>query len=97
MGEAGIVDDAQNGLYTLTYASAELAAHFLFVENMVHFRSGCEKEDGSLRSVECMFLQAGLHDIIMVDFAADKVDISAISSFAMIDSIKALMTTPPDF
>ncbi len=95
--EAGVIASAKPDLFTPAYDSAQLAANFLFIENVVHFRSGNEKETGRMASAECLYLQAGIHDVIMIDIAADKVEISAVSSRAMIDDIKAMMTVPPVF
>ena len=95
--KAGVIAARNGGLYTLAYESAELAAHFLFVENNVHFRCGRQNDDGSVAAAECIFLQAGVHDVIMVDIAAGKLEISSLSSYAMIDAIKRMMTTAPSF
>jgi hypothetical protein len=97
LAEAAVIGAARSGLYTLAYDSAQLAANFLFIENVIHFRSGSENGDGKLASAECMFLQAGIHDVIMVDLAADKIELSAVSSFAMIEDIKTMLTVPPSF
>ncbi len=93
---AGVIAAAKDGTYTSAYESAELAANFLFVENTVHFRAGSE-QNGTLSAAECMYLQAGIHDVIMMDVAADKIDITSTSSFNMIDNIKQMMTTPVKF
>jgi hypothetical protein len=77
--------------------SAELVAHFLFIENILHFKAGSENEEGKIFTAECMFLQAGVHDVIMVDAALDKIEISALSSYAMIEYIKRMLTNPPRF
>lgn len=93
---AGVCAAAKDGTYTAAYDSAELAANFLFIENTVRFRAGTET-NGSVNAAERMYLQAGIHDTIMVDVSVDKIDINSTSSFAMIDNIKQMMTTPPDF
>ena len=96
LAQVKVIAVAPGNLYALAYASAELAARFLVTDNVIHFRCGVEK-NGKVEAAECMFLQAGIHDVVMVDIAADKMDISALSSFAMVDNIKRMMTTPPSF
>ena len=91
---AKVVAATPGNLYALANESAELAARFLVTDNVIHFRCGVEK-NGKVEAAECMFLQAGIHDVIMLDVAADKMDITALSSFAMVDNIKTMMTTPP--
>jgi hypothetical protein len=95
MAAAGIVETT-GGVYSLIYDSAQLAARFLFIENTVHFRCGSE-DTGEMKVAECVYLQAGLHDTIMVDVAADKLEISAVPSFDMVNDIKRMMMTPPAF
>ncbi|MDD4874233.1 MAG: hypothetical protein PHE15_04590 [Dehalococcoidales bacterium] len=97
LSEAGVIGSVKGGLYTLAYASAQLAANFLFIENTVHFRSGKENKDGNIAFTEGMFVQAGIHDVIMIDISEGKVEISAVSSYAMTEDIKTMMTIPPDF
>ncbi len=93
---AGIIAENKDNLFKPALDSAELAANFLFIENIVHFKAGSEK-DSKINIVERMYLQAGVHDVISVDVSSEKIEISAVSSFDMVDTICKLMTTPPSF
>lgn len=95
--ENDIVAESNPGLYSVIRASAELAANFLFIENTLHFRAGSTGNDGHVSTSECVFLQAGLHDLIMLDVSAENIEISALSSYAVLEAIKHMMTTSPLF
>lgn len=94
--EAGVIAYAKDNLFKVDFASAELAANFLFIENIVHFKAGSE-EDNKIKVVECAYLQAGVHDIISINVSAKGIDISAVSSYNMIENIRLMMTNPPSF
>jgi hypothetical protein len=96
LADAGIVRADGGGLYTLAYESAVLAARFLFIENTIHFTAGSENGI-KVNIAECLFIQAGIHDAIMIDVSSKGIGITSLSSLAMIDAIKRMMTTPPAF
>lgn len=83
--------------YFLTGEALELASNFLVVENILHLRSGQEDDQGRILGAECVFLQAGLHDVLMLDISADAVEFNAISTAAMLDYVRKVMTSAPVF
>lgn len=93
--EAGLVSSNEAGV-ALVRDAYEFAANFLIIEHAVHTRVG--KLDGdTIRFGEALFLQAGLHDTLMIDSAGSSVDFSTISTSAMVEYLQHMMSRKPEF
>lgn len=82
--------------YRLIGEAYDLAVNFLIIENVLHVRCGKE-EAGVLVSGEALFLQAGLHDLLMLDVDAETVELNTISTFTMMEYLQEIMLQAPDF
>jgi hypothetical protein len=64
----------------------KLAASFLITESIFHIVVG-EEKDGSVNLSECVFLKAGNHDIISLDFGGGKVEIETVNGIRLLEII----------
>jgi hypothetical protein len=93
--EGGFVEKGEYG-YRLLGEAYDLAVNFLVIENSVHIRCGQEL-DGKLVTGEAMFLQAGLHDVLMLDIDSETIEFNTVSTYTMVEYLQSLMINPPDF
>lgn len=92
----GVAARMQDNTYSLAGDAFRLASNFLIIENVLNIRCGDEDGTGQVVSSECMFLQAGIHDILMLDVSSNaKVGISSVSGSVMTDFIRNMLANPP--
>lgn len=91
--EAGLAGKNPAGYFLLRDAY-EFAANFLIVEHAIHTRVG-KLDGGEIRFGEALFLQAGLHDTLMLDSDGKVIEFSTISTSAMIEYLQHMMVQKP--
>lgn len=94
MIETGIVAKTESG-YTLIHEAYALAVNLLVIENAFHLRVG--KLEGEIQSGEAVVLQAGLHDILMIDSDGGKIGFTSISTNALHEYLIQMVTEAPKF
>lgn len=93
--EAGLAEKGEYG-YRLLGEAYDLATNFLIIENVLHVRCG-QETNGKLVTGEAMFLQAGLHDVLMLDVDAETVEFNTVSTYTMMEYLQSMMLKAPDF
>ena len=63
----------------------------------MHVQTGAEGPDGRIRTAECVFMQAGLNDIVCIDGGGGKVSIETVSGAMLREYARRFLTTPPSF
>lgn len=91
--DAGVLSQNPAG-YVLVRDAYELAANFLIIEHAIHARVG-KLEGDDIRFGEALFLQAGLHDILMIDSDGTSIEFSSISTSAMVEYLQHMMVQKP--
>lgn len=77
--------------------AAAFASSFLVVDGIMHVQTGAEGSRGDFHAAECVFMQAGLHDIVCVDGGGGKVSIETISGARLQEFVRKFLTTAPSF
>lgn len=93
--EAGLAEKGDYG-YRLLGEAYDLATNFLIIENVLHVRCG-QETDGKIVTGEALFLQAGLHDVLMLDVDAATVEFNTVSTYTMMEYLQSMMLKAPDF
>ncbi len=84
----------EGGAYKLTGESLDLALNMLIFSNAVTLTSGIEGADGKVTIVGFSCIQAGVHDLLMIDFEEGKLGLDSVSASEVIDYIDAFMRKP---
>ncbi len=93
LAEAGIAAETDAG-WQLIWDAMEFAVKFLVIEHGVHARAG--KADGDqIRYGEALFLQAGLHDVLMIDSDGEAIEFSTLSTSAMVEILQRMVQEKP--
>lgn len=93
MIEAGVAVQNDSG-YTLIREAYAMAANLMIIEHVFHLRIG--KLDGAeIQSGEALILQAGLHDVLMIDSDGRKIGFSSISTNSMHEYLLQMVTEAP--
>lgn len=93
--EAGLAEKGVYG-YRLLGEAYDLATNFLIIEHVLQVRCG-QETNGKLVTGEAMFLQAGLHDVLMLDVDAETVEFNTVSTYTMMEYLQSMMLKAPDF
>lgn len=93
--EANLLEKGDYG-YRLLGEAYDLAANFLIIENVLHVRCG-QETNSQIVTGEAMFLQAGLHDVLMLDVDAETVELNTLSTYTMVEYIQSMMLKAPNF
>lgn len=93
--QADLAEKGDDG-YRLIGEAHDLAVNFLVIEHVLHVRCGQEKDDGIVTG-EGLFLQAGLHDVLMMDVDSETVEFNTVSTYTMLDYMQNMITKSPDF
>lgn len=93
--EAGYAEKGDYG-YRLIGEAYDFAVNFMSIENILHMRCG-QEIDGKILTGEAMFLQSGLHDVIMLDVDAESIEFNTVSTFTMVEYLQAMMMKAPEF
>ncbi|UWG98637.1 hypothetical protein LPY66_07570 [Dehalobacter sp. DCM] len=91
--DAGYISKNETG-YSLVREAYAMAVNMLIIENVFHLRIG-KVDNNEIQSGEALFLQAGLHDALMIDSDGKKIGFTSVSTNAMIEYLISMMTTPP--
>lgn len=92
--EAGLVGRNPAGCF-LTRDAYDFAVNFLIIEHAIHTRVG-KLEGEEIRFGEALFLQAGLHDTLMLDSDGKSIEFSSISTSAMVEYLQHMLIQKPD-
>jgi len=93
--EVNLLEKSEQG-YRLIGEAYDLATNFLIIENVLHARLG-EERDGEIVSGEALFLQAGLHDVLMIDVDAETVEFNTVSTQTLVEYVQTMMVKAPAF
>ena len=93
--EANLAEQGEYG-YRLIGEAYDLAVNFLVIEHVLHVRCGQEKDDGVVTG-EGLFLQAGLHDLLMMDVDKETVEFNTVSTYTMMDYLQNMISKAPNF
>lgn len=93
LDEGALVEQGEYG-YRLLGEAHDLAANFLIIENLLNVRCG-QIQAGQIITSEALFLQAGLHDLLMIDYDGQGIDISTVSSYTMQEYVQNILLTRP--
>jgi hypothetical protein len=94
MIEAGIAARNDKGGYTLLREAYAMAVNLLIIEHAFHLRIG-KMSGGEILSGEALILQAGLHDVLMIDSDGQKIGFTSISTNAMHEYLLQMVTEAP--
>lgn len=92
---ANMVESGDYG-YRLIGEAYDLAVNFLIIEHVLHVRCGRE-QDGEILIGEGLFLQAGLHDVLMLDVDLETVEFNTVSTQTMVEYLQTMVSQAPDF
>ena len=94
--EGGLVSPApgMQDTWILAEAYTLLGRSFLVTQSVTILETVARKADGSLLSSGTLFVNAGIHDILVFLFDAEEVQISTLSCRAMLDMIKYYLECP---
>ncbi|MGE5543015.1 MAG: hypothetical protein ACM3WT_08245, partial [Bacillota bacterium] len=67
------------------------------VDGIMHIQTGAEGPGGVIRAAECVFVQAGLNDIVSIDCGGGKVSIETVSGAMFHEYARRFLTTKPSF
>lgn len=93
--EANLVEKGDYG-YRLLGEAYDMASNFLIIENVLHVRCG-QETNGHIVTGEAIFLQAGLHDVLMLDLDTETVEFNTVSTYTMMEYLQSMMVKAPDF
>jgi hypothetical protein len=93
--EANYAEKGDYG-YRLIREAYDLAANFLIIENVINLRCG-QEINGHVVTGEALFLQAGLHDVLMLDVEAETVEFNTVSTHIMMEYLQSMMLKAPEF
>ncbi|WP_418791264.1 hypothetical protein [Phosphitispora sp. TUW77] len=93
--DACLVEKGEYG-YRLIGEAYDLASNLLIFENVAHVRCG-QQIKGQIVTGEALFLQAGIHDVLMLDVDAETVEFNTVSTQTMIEYLQSIMLKAPDF
>lgn len=87
------IDSAGQGLVISTKTEA---VNFLIIENVLHVRCG-QETNNQIITGEAIFLQAGLHDVLMLDVDAETVEFNSVSTHTMLEYLQSMVLKVPEF
>jgi uncharacterized OB-fold protein len=86
----------QAGSYVLTGDALDFSRNMLLVSTIVTLTSGIEGPDGKVAVVGFSAIQAGVHDLLMIDFEGGKLELDSVSAAEVTEYIDAFMRKPQD-
>lgn len=90
---AGLVAGGAAG-YGLTGDSLELARRFLLPEVMLRVQLARALATGELERSTLWFVQAGVHDVLMAEVAADTLSLRTLSAASALEAVRQLAEDP---
>ena len=93
MIEAGYIEKNDQG-YCLIREAYAMAVNLLIIEHVFHLRVG-KLEGNEIQSGEALFLQAGIHDNLMIDSDSKKIGFTSVSTNVIHEYLINMMTSAP--
>lgn len=84
----------QKGSYAVTGDALDFSENMLLFNKVVTVTSGIEGPDGQVAIVGFSCIQAGVHDLLMIDFQDGKLELDSVSAAEVIDYTDAFMRRP---
>ncbi len=81
--------------YELGDAGKRLAGNFLIIDQVVQIDCGSAGDEDDLSFAQALFLQAGLHDILMIDPGGGSVALETVSAAVLGDYLQTWVTEAP--
>lgn len=84
------------GSYVLSGDALDISDGMLLFDKVVTLTSGIEGPDGQVAIVGFSCIQAGVHDLLMIDFQDGKLELDSVSATEVIEYIDAFMRKPQE-
>lgn len=86
----------QAGSYVLAGDALDISGNMLLFDKVVTLTSGIEGPDGQVAIVGFSCIQAGVHDLLMIDFQDGKLELDSVSAAEVIEYTDAFMRGPQE-
>jgi len=93
---AGLVVQGPGG-FDLAGEPSVFASSFLIVEGILHVQTGAQGAGGEIQAAECVFVQAGMRDIVSTDGGGGTVSMETLSGALLQEYMRRFLSSPPVF